>query len=166
MKKGTSLFYSVSIAIVISLIGITKVYSQEYKALEGLESIDAVFDFRKDDPKEVATYLNYIYQTYKGVNITITENTDFVVVFTGSVAKLLSSNKDGFTSEEHEIIDKIAATITAMLKDGIRMEVCLFACRVSGVEPESILPGIEQVENGWLSLIGYQAKHYSLLPLY
>jgi hypothetical protein len=46
------------------------------------------------------------------------------------------------------------------------MEICLFAVRLSGIEPESILPEIEQIGNGWLSLIGYQAKQYSLLPLY
>ena len=95
MKKGTQLFISGSIVIIISLISTAKIYSQEFKVLEGLESINAVVDFRKDDPKEVATYLNLIHQTYKGVNMNINENTDFVIVFTGSVVKLLSTNKDG-----------------------------------------------------------------------
>lgn len=166
MKRNTSLFISASIAIVISLIGVAEFYSQEYKALVDLESINAVIDFRKDDPKEVAAYLNYIHGTFQGVNSTMTENTDFVIVFTGSVVKLLSTNKDGFPSEEHSILESIANTITAMAKDGIRMEICLFAVSSSGIEPSSILPEIEQIGNGWLSLIGYQAKHYSLLPLY
>ena len=166
MKKGTPLFISVSIVIIFSLISIAKVYSQEFKAVEGLESINAVVDFRKDNPKEVATYLNLIHQTYKGVNMNINENTDFIIVFTGSVVKLLSTNKDGFPSEEHEIIDNIAEIIAAMAKDGIKMEICLYAAKANGIESDSILPEIEQVLNGWLSLIGYQAKHYSLLPIY
>ena len=157
---------SLPIAIVISFISVTEVCSQDYKALVGLESINAVFDFRKDNPKEVATYLNLIHQTFKGVNSTITENTDFVIVFTGSVVKLLSTNKEGFPSEEHEILDNIKEIITAMGKDGIRMEICIFAVEINGIEAESILPEIEQIYNGWLSLIGYQAKHFSLLPLY
>jgi len=166
MKKRTQLFISASIVIIFSLISITKVYSQEFKVLVGLESINAVVDFRKDNPKEVATYLNLIHQTYKGVNMNINENTDFVIVFTGSVVKLLSMNKDGFSSEEHEIIDNIADIITAMAKDGIKMEICLYATNAYGIESDSILPELEQILNGWLSVIGYQAKDYSLLPIY
>jgi intracellular sulfur oxidation DsrE/DsrF family protein len=166
MKKITSIIISVSIAIVISLASTNEAFSQEYKALVGLESINAVFDFRKDGPKEVATYLNLIHRTFLGVNSTINENTDFVVVFTGPVVKLLSTNKGGFPSEEHEVLDKIAEMVSTMVKDGIQMEICLYAVKLSGLDPDSILPGIEQIGNGWLSLIGYQAKNYSLLPLY
>ena len=82
------------------------------------------------------------------------------------MVKLLSTNRDKIPSEDHETIGNIAATIAAMAEDGIRMEICLFAVRLFGIEPESILPEIEQLENGWLSLIGYQAKQYSLLPIY
>ena len=166
MTKNTSYFISTTIAIVFSLIGVANVYSQEYKALAGLESINAVVDFRKDDPTEVATYLTLIHGTYKGVKMTINENADFVVVFTGSVVKLLCTNKEGFPSEEHETIDNIANLVAAMVKDGIRMEGCLYATKSFGIEPESILPGIEGIGNGWLSLIGYQAKNYSLLTIY
>ena len=166
MKKRTPLFISSSFIILFSLINISKVYSQEFKVLEGLESINAVVDFRKDNPQEVATYLNLIHQTYMGVKMNINENTDFVIVFTGSVVKLLSTNKDGFPSEEHEIIDNIADIIAVMAKDGIKLEICQYATKASGIESDSILPEIEQILNGWLSVIGYQAKHYSLLPIY
>jgi intracellular sulfur oxidation DsrE/DsrF family protein len=81
------------------------------------------------------------------------------------VVRLLSTNKDGFPSEEHEIIDNIADIITAMAKDGIKMEICLYATKAFGIESDSILPELEQILNGWLSVIGYQAKHYSLLQL-
>ena len=150
----------------MSLISISKIYSQEFKSLEGLESINTIVDFRKDNPQEVATYLNLIHQTYMGVKMNINENIDFVIVFTGPVVKLLCTNKDGFPSEEHETIDKIAEHITAMTKDGMKMEICLYATNAFGIESDSILPELEQILNGWLSVIGYQAKHYSLLPIY
>jgi hypothetical protein len=38
--------------------------------------------------------------------------------------------------------------------------------KVFGVEPTSILAEIEQVGNGWISEIGYQARGYSLVPVY
>ena len=166
MKKGTSIIISVSIALTISIADINEAFGQEYTALVGLESINAVFDFRKDGPQEVATYLNLIHLTYQGVISTINENTDFVIVFTGPVVKLLSTNKEGFPSEELELLDNIEALVATMVKDGIRMEICLFAVKSSRLDPDSILPGIEQIGNGWLSLIGYQAKNYSILPLF
>ena len=166
MKKRAQLFISASLIILFSFISISKVYSQEFKVFEGLESIKTVVDFRKDKPQEVATYLNLIHQTYMGVKMNINENTDFIIVFTGPVVKLLSINKDGFPSEEHETIDKIADNITAMAKDGIKMEICLYATQAFGIDSDSILPEIEQILNGWLSVIGYQAKQYSLLPIY
>ena len=52
-----------------------------------------------------------------------------------------------------------------MAKDGIQFEICLIAVKVFGVEPSSILPEIKQVGNGWISLIGYEARGYALVPV-
>jgi intracellular sulfur oxidation DsrE/DsrF family protein len=60
-------------------------------------------------------------------------------------------------------MDKI---IAAMAKDGIRLEVCLFAAKVLGVNPDSIAPEIHRVGNGWIASLGYQQKGYSLIPVY
>lgn len=155
------------ILIILSFADTTYVFGQEYEALKGLKSIKAVFEFRKDDPKSAAFYLNAIYQTFKDKNITaVTEDPDFVVVFTGPGVKILSKNKEGFPPEEHEIIDKIADIISAMVKDGIKMEICLVASNIHGVDPESVLPDIKHVYNGWISLIGYQNNGYSLIVTY
>ena len=147
------------ILIILSFADTTYVFGQEYEALKGLKSIKAVFEFRKDDPKSAAFY--------KDKNITaVTEDPDFVVVFTGPGVKILSKNKEGFPPEEHEIIDKIADIISAMVKDGIKMEICLVASNIHGVDPESVLPDIKHVYNGWISLIGYQNNGYSLIVTY
>jgi intracellular sulfur oxidation DsrE/DsrF family protein len=53
-----------------------------------------------------------------------------------------------------------------MLKEGIKLEICTIATKVFNVDASSILPGIKQVHNGWISLIGYQSKGYALIPVY
>ena len=53
-----------------------------------------------------------------------------------------------------------------MSKDGVKLEICLFAAEVFGVDPASVLPEIKRVGNGWISLIGYQSKGYALVPAY
>jgi intracellular sulfur oxidation DsrE/DsrF family protein len=68
--------------------------------------------------------------------------------------------------EDQKSMDEIAQTIREMAKDGIKLEVCDFAVKVFGVDPASILPEIKHVPNGWVSLIGYQARGYSLVPAY
>lgn len=57
-------------------------------------------------------------------------------------------------------------TIAAMAKDGIRLEVCMFAANLMGVKPESFPPQIHPVENGWIASLGYQQKGYSVVPAY
>ncbi len=74
--------------------------------------------------------------------------------------------KEGFSPEEQNNLDEIATTISEMSKDGTKLEICLFAAKVFGVDPASVLAGIKHVPNGWVSLIGYEAKGYSLVPVY
>jgi intracellular sulfur oxidation DsrE/DsrF family protein len=88
------------------------------------------------------------------------------VIFSGPSVKLMTKNKEGFSPEEQKSLDEIANTISIMAKDGIRMEICLVAANIFGVDPGSFLPGIKPVPNGWVSLIGYETKGYSLVPAY
>jgi uncharacterized protein len=90
----------------------------------------------------------------------------FVVVFSGLSVKLISKNRKGYSPEDQESLNEIANTISAMSKDGIKLEICLIAAKVFQVDPASVLPEIKKVGNGWISLIGYQAQGYSLVPVY
>ena len=96
----------------------------------------------------------------------VTQKPAFVVIFIGPSVKLMSKNKEGFSPEEQKSLDEIANTISIMAKDGIRMEICLVAANIFGVDPGSFLPGLKPVPNGWVSLIGYETKGYSLVPAY
>jgi intracellular sulfur oxidation DsrE/DsrF family protein len=164
MKNFHIIFIILYTSILFLLVSSKTVYSQEYNALAGLESMKSVIDFRKSKPEEVATYLHYCHETYKGLNSFM--ETEFVIVFTGPVVKFLCTNNENIPVEQRKLQKKIANKVYAMLNDGIRMEICLFAVRLSDMNPDSILPGIEILENGWISLIGYQANQYELLPIY
>ena len=168
MKRETRtniliLFFSICFLVV----AVTNVYAEEYEALKGLKSVKAVFDVRISNPKSAAVHLKLIHDTYKDKNIIgVTKKPAFVVIFIGPSVKLISKNKEGFSPEEQKVLDEIANTISKMSKDGIKMEICLVAANIFGVDPSSVLPGIKHVPNGWISLIGYEAKGYSLVPAY
>jgi intracellular sulfur oxidation DsrE/DsrF family protein len=155
--------------ISVSLLCITAgaSYGEGYKALTGLTSVKAVFDFRAGNPKGAAMQLDMISKiTHDKSIMAVTDKPEFAVVFIGPAVKLISKNREGFSPEDQKSLDEIAATVSRMAKEGVRLEICLVAAKVMGVDPSSILPDIAGVENGWISLIGYQAKGYSIVPAY
>ena len=166
-KEARTIILCLLFSICFLYANVANVSGEEYKTLKGLKSIKAVFDVRTGNPKSAAFLLNLIHNTFKDKNITaVTEKPDFAVVFIGPAVKVVSKNREGFSSEEQKSLAEIANTISAMSKDGIKFEICMVAAKVFSVEPSSILPEIKQVHNGWISLIGFQAKGYSLVPVY
>lgn len=139
---------------------------EEYPALKGLKSVKAVFGFETGNPQTALLQLQVIRQTFQDKNIrTGKKKPEIVVVFYGPSVKLVSRNREGFTAGDQKALDDYAATIAAMSKDGVRFEICLIAMKFAGVDPASLLPEVKPVGNGWISLIGYQAKGYSLVPV-
>jgi intracellular sulfur oxidation DsrE/DsrF family protein len=109
--------------------------------------------------------MQLIYDTYTEL-VAIKKNPVFVVVFMASAVKLISSNRTEFSADDQKYLDEIADTVTKMSKAGIELKACLAAVKYFGVEPASIQSEIKHVGNGWISEIGYQAKGYSLVPVY
>ena len=141
--------------------------AQDYPSLKGEQSVKALFDFRIGNPESALLHLQLIHKTYKDDSIRkVTEKPQFAVVFMDVAVKLLSTDRKGFSPEEIKTIDEIANVISAMSKDGITLEICMFAAHYFKVDPKSVLPELNQVGNGWISSIGYQAKGYSLVPAY
>jgi intracellular sulfur oxidation DsrE/DsrF family protein len=162
-KKIITLF---NLFIVISLLCVVSTVSgEEYKSMKDIKSVKVVFDERESSPKIAALHLTGIHQTYKEL-AAMKKNPVFVVVFIGPSVKLISKNREGFSPEDLKSLDEIANTISAMAKDGINLEMCLVAAKFFNVDPASVLPEIKGVGNGWIPIIGYQAKGYSLVPVY
>ena len=168
MKKESKNIMLVSIfSVLFFFAGVANVPAQQYEGLQGVFSVKAVFDMRIENPKSAALHLDVINQTYKDKNITeLTNDPIFVVVFIGPSVKLVSKNREGFSAEDNQTLDKIASTISRMSGDGVRFEICMLAANLFGVEPASILPEIKQVPNGFISLLAYQAKGFGLVPVY
>ena len=48
----------------------------------------------------------------------------------------------------------------------MRQEICAVATRVFGIDNDTVLPGLTPVADGFVSLIGYQAQGYHLVPVF
>jgi intracellular sulfur oxidation DsrE/DsrF family protein len=141
-------------------------FGEEYPALKGLKSVKAVFSFEIGNPQSALAHLQVIRQTYQDKNIRVgKKKPELVVVFYGPSVKLASLKRDAFSAADQKIVEEYAGTVSAMAKEGVKFEICLIAMRFAGVEPSTLLPEIKPVGNGWIAVIGYQARSYSLVPV-
>lgn len=166
MKRNSRPLILVLVLLVGTLLSSGIAYGGGSEALQGVDSVKAVFDFRTGDPAKAVTYLTLIGDTFNNRNIQkVTKSPDFVVSFGGHSVKLLAKDLKGFSPEEKKTIDGIRTRITDLAKEGIKFEYCSYAAKLFGVEPAEV-PGVRIIDNGWVSLIGYQGRGYSLVPAY
>lgn len=158
---------AVSFFLFLMAFSVSSAYAEQYEGLKGVTSANTIFDFRDGKTGPALLHLKLVHQTYKDQAVrTVSDKPNFVVVFMGSSVVLLSSDREKFEGVEIEQLNEFDQTISAMAKDGIRLEVCLFAANLWGIKPETISPDIFHVENGWIASLGYQQKGYSLIPVY
>lgn len=141
-------------------------FGEEYPALKGVNPVKAVFGFEIGNPQSALVHLQVIQQTFRDKNIRAgKKKPEIVVVFYGPSVKLASRNRDAFAEADRKIIEEYAGTVAAMAKEGVKFEICLIAMKLLGVDPSTTLPEIRPVGNGWIAVIGYQARGYSLVPV-
>lgn len=159
----------ISILLLMILISMSSSISWagEYESLKGVNSVKAVFDVRIPDPKVASVHLDLLHKTFNDKNLTVnSKKPDFVVIFMGPAVRLISSNREGFTKDQNKYLDAIAGTVSEMVKDGIRLEVCDAAVHLTGGDTGLVLPEIKHVPNGWISAIGYQLNGYALISAF
>jgi intracellular sulfur oxidation DsrE/DsrF family protein len=166
MKRNPRPLILTFILLICYLLSSVPAYSEEVEALKGLSSVKAVIGFGTADPQKAVTYLTLIGDTLNDPNIqAVTKNPDFVVSFGGPSVKLLAKNTKGFSPEEQKLIEEMKSKISALAKEGVKFEYCSYAARLFGVEPADV-PGVRVIDNGWVSLIGYQGRGYSFVPAF
>jgi intracellular sulfur oxidation DsrE/DsrF family protein len=90
---------------------------------------------------------------------------DTVLAFRGPAATLVSRIASG--SMKPILMPSTRSPITADLDMlGVRMEGCGVTTRLFQVDNNTLLDGIKPVGNIFVSLIGYQARGYAVIPIY
>ena len=118
------------------------------------------------DATKLNFYLQVIQGTYKGMKDQGVEP-DFVLVYIGPSVKYLSTSPSAETEQEAGgVLMEIESNVEALAALGVRQEICAVATRVFGIENNTILPDLTLVGDGFISLIGYQAQGYHLVPVF
>ena len=157
------LFFTVVLAATLSTSALANGYGN---ALKGVNSYDAVFEVSQGNPKIANLVFWAVKNAYEADEVKALSGTpNVVIVFHGPVVKLLSSDRSPFNSAEWAEVEKFQSTLRQMKKDGVKLEVCLYAAKVLGVDKATIMPEIDRVDNGFVSVVGYQMQDYGVVRI-
>lgn len=160
------LFALLSLLLVQSPAAIAAGPINDAAALGDLKQAKGVFLIDIGDPNKLNFYLEVIQGTYRGLKRQGVEP-DFVLVYIGPSVKYLTSEPtQEAEAEAGGVLLNIEDNVERLAALGVRQEICAVATRVFGVDNSTVLPGLSLVGDGFISLIGYQAQGYHLVPVF
>ena len=128
--------------------------------MTGVGPVQQVFDFRVGDPKVALSHLSFIHSMLDDPSMTHEgRSPETVVVLIGPSVTLVSTADTGVGKQKAAVQEKVSA----MEEDGVRFEICMKSAEALGIPAESLQPEVVQVENGWVSVVGYQHQGYALV---
>lgn len=154
----------VSMALMLTITAVST--AAPYEALKGVKGVKAVFDVSLGSPKVANIVFWAVKNVYEDQSVrALSEPPQAVVVFHGPAVKMLTTDHKDFEDADKEALNAFANTIRQMKQDGVKLEVCMYALKVMGVDPSRVMPEVEIVGNGFISVVGYQARGYSLVTI-
>ena len=135
-------------------------------ALKGVQSYDAVFEVTQANPKVANIVFWAVKNSYEASEVkALAKDPNIVVVFHGPAVKMLSTDRSHFNGADWAEVEKFQTTLRQMKKNGVKLEICLYAAKVMGVAKDTIIPEIDHVGNGFVSVIGYQMQGYGVVRI-
>ena len=154
------------VAPVLALVSGTAFGAGYGSALQGVHGYDAVFEVTQGNPKVANVVFWAVKNAYEAPEVkAVSKVPNIAVVFHGPAVQLISSDKAFFNGAEWAEVEKFQETLREIKKDGVKVEVCLYAAKVMGVDKSTIIPEVDHVDNGFVSVIGYQMQGYAVVRI-
>ena len=135
-----------------------------YASLQSAKSGDGVIEIREIKPKKLMLYLKIIQMVSRDSDLlAATGRPRLAVVFSGEAVSHLSVSRV-INEENRQFYSDLDSKIGELLADGITVEFCRGAARVLGLIPKSAVPVTAEIDNAWVSIIGYQQQGYAYIP--
>lgn len=144
----------------------TQIKINDSAALAELKTGKGVFLVDIGDAKKLNFYLEIIQGTHKGMKAQGVEP-DFILVYIGPSVKYLTNSPSTEVEDKNAgVLIDIETNVEALAKLGVRQEICAVATKVFGIKNEDVFKDLKLVGDGFISLIGYQAQGYHLVPVF
>ncbi len=135
-------------------------------ALAGIQEIKVIYDVRKANPQLLLAYLKGIESNRNNLVLEGVKATQRIIFIADAVKYITSKPSDEVSLEHGDLLAKIAEQIKRLKSLGVEMEVCSAATAAYKIDNATILPEIKVVRSGFLSVMGWQAQGYQLVPVY
>lgn len=138
----------------------------DVRALQGVNTGKVAWDINAGEPKKLKLYLSVMEETYQDLKRQGVKP-EMIFTFRGPAVRLVSSDRTDVPLDQEAHYEAVAQQIEKLLTlPDVRMEACAVAARIGGIDPDSLLPGVELVGNTFVSQIGYQAQGYATIPIF
>src|SRR5690348_11547844 len=139
-------------------------WAADDNSIAGLKDAKVAFDITAGEPGRLLNILNTIDETREGfLRHGVTPH--FVLAFRGPARLLTQTDLSRLKPEDRDTAAKVAAKLKQLkATPGIEgLAQCAIAMRGQKVDKDKVNPDVTVVENGWLTLVGYQAKGYAYI---
>jgi intracellular sulfur oxidation DsrE/DsrF family protein len=127
------------------------------RALAGAAAARVIWDINAADAAKLTRQMGVIARTYDDL-LNAGATPEMVFAFRGPAVTFIAAG--------HPQFEALAEKLHALLqRPNVRMEICGIAAMNNGVDLSTVLPGIEPVNNTFVSLIGWQQQGYALIPI-
>jgi intracellular sulfur oxidation DsrE/DsrF family protein len=116
------------------------------------------------EPKLLLKRMELLDTTYRQIAATGVKTT-VVVAFRGKASFFVTKGDGYVPAGAKDAKVKVRSWIERFKKNGFIIEQCAIAAEMLDIDLEDFLPQMEIVENGYVSLIGYQQQGYAFLPM-
>ncbi len=152
-------------AAFLATVGARAAVLKDTDALRGLTRAKAVFLIDVNNPQKVGHVLAVVKKTDTGMR-SQGVTPAIVVVFVGPDVAFLTRDRRGISYMDERAVAGIQKEIGGLHGMGVRFQACGVALKGMDVSPTDVIPTVQPVGNGYISVIGYQTKGYSLVPVY
>lgn len=135
-------------------------------AMKGVDKFDVVFDYTNGDPVIGNIILGAVETVDEGSEVTSLPNPPRVaIVIHDAAVFLISTVRGDFDDATWAEVQNFQAKLKELKGKGATIEVCEYALDVFKVDRSTVIPEIDQVPNGFVSVVGYQEQGYALVRI-
>ncbi len=150
--------------IITALMLITSAVYAEPSSLKGLSEAKFVVDLNQGSGQLLALRLRLIMETMDNIAQSDVKP-DTVIAVRGQASRFMTMGDRYLNEEDRQTRQEIQGLVAELKKRGARLEQCAIALRLLKIDPADIDPDLTVVQNGYVSLIGYQNQGYAMLPM-
>jgi intracellular sulfur oxidation DsrE/DsrF family protein len=134
------------------------------RSLDGVKKASVYFDVSLKDDELLVFRMDLLDRTIKMLEESGLE-VSAVIGIRGHASRFITKDDNYVLDEQIDNKKKIQEWVKRLSEQGVVIEQCAIAADMLEISTDDFLPQVTIVGNGYISLVGYQAQGYSVVPM-